>query len=155
MMQATDFADGDSLAELRRVDRPPVRRILGEGEVGPGAVVVLDVPGKDVSQVALAQDEDMVETLSADRADQAFREGICHGLRGAVRTSRLRILSLAETHPAARDAELAACLSSDRVANGALATRWRVERALTCRESRRGRRNTTRVEQPMGVMARR
>jgi hypothetical protein len=58
MMEATDFADGEGLAELRRLDRPPVRRILGEGEVGPGAVVVLEVPGEDVAQVALAQDED-------------------------------------------------------------------------------------------------
>jgi hypothetical protein len=42
-MQATDFAGSDDLAELRRLDRPPVRRILSEGEVGPGAVVVLEV----------------------------------------------------------------------------------------------------------------
>ena len=76
MMQATDFGDWHDLAQLRRLDRPPVRRILGEGEVGPGAVVVREVAGQDVSQVALAQDEDMVETLSPDRADQAFGEGI-------------------------------------------------------------------------------
>ena len=76
MVQSTDFADWHDLAHLRRLDRPPVRRILGEGEVGPGAVVVREVPGEDVSQVALAQDEDMVETLSPDRADQAFRERI-------------------------------------------------------------------------------
>jgi hypothetical protein len=39
-------------------------------------MVVGDVPGQDVSQVALAEDEDMVKTLSPDRADEAFREGI-------------------------------------------------------------------------------
>jgi hypothetical protein len=75
-VQATDFGDWHDLPQLRPLDRSPVRRILGEGEVGPGALVVLEVPGEDASQVALAQDEDMVETLSADRADQAFREGI-------------------------------------------------------------------------------
>ena len=62
--------------ELRWLDRPPVRRVFGEGEVGPGTVIVLEVPGEDVSQVALAQDEDIVETLSPDRADEAFREGV-------------------------------------------------------------------------------
>ena len=76
MVQATDFANWHHVSQLRWLDRPFVRRILGEGEVGPGAVVVLEVSGEDVSQVALAQDEDMVETLSADRADQAFHEGI-------------------------------------------------------------------------------
>jgi hypothetical protein len=76
MVQAPDFGDWHDLPQLRPLDRSPVRRVLGEGEVGPGAVVVLEVPGEDVSQVALAQDEDMVETLSADRADQTFGEGI-------------------------------------------------------------------------------
>ena len=37
MVQTTDFTDGDNLAQLRRLDRPPVRRILSEGKVGPGA----------------------------------------------------------------------------------------------------------------------
>jgi hypothetical protein len=64
------------VSQLRWLDRSFVRRILGEGEVGPSAVVVLEVSGEDASQVALAQDEDMVETLSPDRADEAFREGI-------------------------------------------------------------------------------
>ena len=35
MMQPTDFANGDDFAELRRLDRPPVWSILGEGEMGP------------------------------------------------------------------------------------------------------------------------
>jgi hypothetical protein len=76
MMQAPDFGDWHDLPWLRPLDRPPIRRILGEGEMGRGAVVVLEVSGEDVSQVALVQDEDMVETLFPDRADQAFREGI-------------------------------------------------------------------------------
>jgi hypothetical protein len=56
--------------------RPVSRRcVLREGEVGPGPVVVLDVPGEDVSQVALAQDEDMVETLSVDGVSVAKEIG--------------------------------------------------------------------------------
>ena len=47
MVQATDFADWHNVSQLRRLDRPPVRRILGEGEVGPSAVVVLEVPGEE------------------------------------------------------------------------------------------------------------
>jgi hypothetical protein len=44
--------------------------------VGPRAVVVREVPGQDVAQVALAQDEDVIETLSPYRADEPFRERI-------------------------------------------------------------------------------
>jgi hypothetical protein len=61
MMQVTDFADGHDLPSLRPLDRPPVRCILGEGEVGSGVVV----------------------------ADEPFREGILPRLRAAVRTSRI------------------------------------------------------------------
>jgi hypothetical protein len=43
MVQATDFADWRNVSQLRRRDRHPVRRILGEGELGPGAVVVREV----------------------------------------------------------------------------------------------------------------
>ena len=75
-MRAHDFGDWHDLPQLRPLDRSPFRRILGEGEVGPGAVVLLEVPGEDVSQVALAENHDVVETLSAERADQAFGEGI-------------------------------------------------------------------------------
>jgi len=57
MVQATDFADGHDLAHLRRLDRPSVWSILGEGEMGPGVVVVREIRSQDVSQVALAQDE--------------------------------------------------------------------------------------------------
>src|SRR5262245_17974819 len=39
-------------------------------------MVVRDVRDQDVSQVALAEDEDMIETLSPDRADEAFPEWI-------------------------------------------------------------------------------
>ena len=46
MVQATDFGDWHSGSQLRRFDRLSVRRILGEGEVGPGAVVAREVPSE-------------------------------------------------------------------------------------------------------------
>ena len=76
MMQATDFADWHDLAQLRRLDRPQIRCILREGKVGPGAVVISEITSQDVTQVALAQDDDVVETVAPDRVDQAFGEGI-------------------------------------------------------------------------------
>jgi len=84
-MQATDFTDWHDLPSLRRLDRPRVRRILAEGEMGSGAMVH-EVASQDVAQVALAQDEDVVETLAPDRADDALRDGVLVGPGAAVRT---------------------------------------------------------------------
>jgi hypothetical protein len=39
-------------------------------------VVILEVASQNVTQVALAEDNDVVETVAPDRADQAFGEGI-------------------------------------------------------------------------------
>jgi hypothetical protein len=75
-MQATDFPDGDHLAQRWRLDRPPVRCIFGEGEVRSGAVVIAEVASQDLTQMALAEDDDVVETVVPDRADQAFGERI-------------------------------------------------------------------------------
>jgi hypothetical protein len=41
----------------------------------------------------LAENKDMVRALAADRADEPFREGFCHGLWAAVSTSRIRMRS--------------------------------------------------------------
>ena len=50
--------------------------------MGPGAVVVREVASQEVAQMALAQDEGMIETLSPYRADEPFREGILPGASG-------------------------------------------------------------------------
>jgi hypothetical protein len=86
MVQATDFADGHDFAQFPWLDRPPVRCIFGEGEVRSGAVVIANVARQDVTQVALAEDDDVVETVAPDRPERSAN-GFCHGLRAAVRTS--------------------------------------------------------------------
>ena len=40
------------------------------------AVVVREVGGQEAAQMPLAQDEDMVQTLAQDRANEPFHEGI-------------------------------------------------------------------------------
>ena len=75
MMQASDWAHCHNLASLRRFDRPSARGILGEGEVGSSVVVVREVASQKAAQMALAQDDHMVETLSPYRADESFHEG--------------------------------------------------------------------------------
>ncbi len=51
MVQPTGFADWRDFAEVGWFDRPPVRRILGEGEVGP--ITVASVYGAAGSLVVI------------------------------------------------------------------------------------------------------
>ena len=63
MMQASDFGNLDNPGRLRPLDRPPVGCILLEGEVSSRTVIVRQVPGRDPVEVALVQNEDVIEAL--------------------------------------------------------------------------------------------
>src|SRR2546426_6439948 len=52
------------------------RLLVPEGLVRTRFIVEAHVLGDDVPEVVLTEDEDMVEQLSAERADEAFSEGI-------------------------------------------------------------------------------
>ena len=91
MMQAAHFGNLHDLALRRALDRPVVGCVLVEREVGARLMVVRKVRGQDAAEMSLAEDEDMVQALAPDRTDEALREGFCHGLFGAVRTSSIRM----------------------------------------------------------------
>src|SRR5512139_967069 len=67
------------------------RSVLGQGPVSPEAVVVVGVCAQDPAQVRLAQDHDMIQAVSSDRADEPFDVSVL------PRRSRCR-LSVADTH---------------------------------------------------------
>ena len=39
----------------------------------PGPVMILKIPREDVAQVALVDDDDVIQAFAADRADEAVR----------------------------------------------------------------------------------
>src|SRR3989442_8107100 len=82
MMQATDFGNRDDRTQSRRLNWPPVGCVLVEREMSASPVIVREVAGQDAAQVAFAEDENVIETLASDRADEPFHEKI---LPGAVR----------------------------------------------------------------------
>ena len=47
--------------------------------MGARLVVIGEVPGQDSTQVSFAEDKDVIETLAADRTDQALGERILPG----------------------------------------------------------------------------
>jgi hypothetical protein len=81
-MQATDLGNRNHGTHLRGHGGPAVRRVLVERQVGPGAVIVREVPSQHAAQVALAEHDQMVETLASDGADEPFDEGILPGTPG-------------------------------------------------------------------------
>src|SRR5467141_823738 len=82
MVEATDFAKRDDLAEFRPLNWAAVGRILVEREVSTRLVIVREVAGQEAAQVPFAKDEDVIQALAPDGADEPLREGV---LPGAVR----------------------------------------------------------------------
>src|SRR5881409_1488725 len=76
MMQAADFGNRDDPAEFRSLSCPAVWCILVEREVSARPVIVREVAGQGAAQVLFAKDDDMIETLAPDRADEPLREGV-------------------------------------------------------------------------------
>jgi len=76
MMQATDFGNLDNRAELRWLDWPSVGCIFVERKVSSHPVIVREVASQGAAQVPFAEDEDVIQTLAPDRADEPLREGV-------------------------------------------------------------------------------
>src|SRR5881397_2922669 len=79
MVQATDFGDGNDPAEVPPLNWPAVGCILVEREVSTRPVVVHEVASQGAAQVPFAKDEDVIQTLAPDGADEPLREGILPG----------------------------------------------------------------------------
>ena len=77
MMKSAKDRLSNKLAEP--VDRPMVRRIFVQGQMCSAFVVIAGVGRKDQAQMALAEDDGMIEALPADRADQSLRMPILPG----------------------------------------------------------------------------
>ena len=76
VMQATDFGNLHDPARLGELDGPEVRGILVEREMRASPVIVGEVAGQNAAQVAFAENQNVIQTLAPDRADEPLREGI-------------------------------------------------------------------------------
>jgi hypothetical protein len=63
-------------AEFRRLNWPAVGRILVERQVSARPVVVREVASQDMTQVVFAEDDDVIQTLAPDGADEALCERV-------------------------------------------------------------------------------
>ena len=72
MMEASDLWERDDLTGLGWVYRAALRTILVEREMRSRRVVIVKVRRQHASQVTLVEDDDVIETLSANRANYAL-----------------------------------------------------------------------------------
>src|SRR3989454_10136034 len=69
-------------APRRRLDAPGKRAGVVQGLMGTDGVVVGEVRAQQAAEMALIEDDDVVQALPADRADEPLREGILPGGAG-------------------------------------------------------------------------
>src|SRR5207245_11468883 len=81
VMQATDFGNLHDPARLGELDGPDVRCILVEREMRASPVIVGEVAGKEAAQVAFAENQDVIQTLASERADESLGERILPGAK--------------------------------------------------------------------------
>jgi hypothetical protein len=76
MVQAADLWKGDNSACRRWLYRPGLWAILVQREMRPAVVVILKIRRQRTAQVMLIEDDDVIETFAADRADDSLDIGV-------------------------------------------------------------------------------
>ena len=72
MVKASDHRHGNDSPEFRGLNRPSVRRVLLKRKMTTRASIIAEVAGDLSSQRRLVHRDDVIQTLSANRADQPF-----------------------------------------------------------------------------------
>ena len=75
-MESADLRKLHHLSEFRRLYLPRDRSILVERQVSARPLVVFEIRLQDATQAWFMQDDDVVQALAANRADQALDIGI-------------------------------------------------------------------------------
>src|SRR5688572_30370014 len=76
MMKAANFRERDHVSFRRRLHASRRRRVLLQGEMCAGPMIIGDIRRQEPSQMPFAEDDHMVQTLAANGSDQPFREWI-------------------------------------------------------------------------------
>src|SRR5271157_4718858 len=76
MMESADLRKFHHLSEFRRLYSPRERSILVERQVSARPLVVFEIQLQDATQASFIQDDDVVQALAANRADQSLDIGV-------------------------------------------------------------------------------
>jgi hypothetical protein len=72
VMETTDFGDRDDRSGACSRDRSVIWRVFLKAEMRSAPMIILAVELEDAPEMRLVDDDHVIETLSSDRADQAF-----------------------------------------------------------------------------------
>ena len=72
MVQTAHLWEGDNGACRRWLYGARLRTILAEREMCSALVMILKIARQDAAQVTLVDDDDVIQTFAADRADEAL-----------------------------------------------------------------------------------
>src|SRR6266404_3945958 len=72
MMQTANLRERDDLACRGWLYAARPRTMLVERKMCSGPVMILKIPRKDAAQVALVEDDDVIQTFAADRSDESL-----------------------------------------------------------------------------------
>ena len=78
MVQAAHLRDGDHTG-IPRLDLPWDGCVPLQREMRAGLVVVVDVGFENPAEMALAKDDDVIQTFPPDRANHPFHVGVLPG----------------------------------------------------------------------------
>ena len=83
MMEAADFRKRDHRTLGDRLYGSWRRRVFRQRQMGPGTMIIGQVPRKRAPEMRFIQDDHVIETLAPKGSDQAFDIGILPRTRGA------------------------------------------------------------------------
>jgi hypothetical protein len=91
MMEPAHLREGNNVTGGRRLDGARTWAILAQREMRSGVMMILKISRQDAAQVTLVEDDNVIQTFTADRSDETLGKGFCQGERGAVMTSVMPI----------------------------------------------------------------
>jgi hypothetical protein len=69
------LGEDNNIAGGGRLDATRARTILVERKMRSGVMMILKIARQDAAQVTLVEDDDVIETLTADRTDETLGVG--------------------------------------------------------------------------------
>ena len=74
MMQAGNLRNRDDLAQRRCLHVTRRRRVAIQGQMRPGIVIILKIPGQDSVQMSFVEHNDVIEALPQLPNRQSYRD---------------------------------------------------------------------------------
>ena len=91
MVQPADFREGDHVTLSNGLHTSRRRRVFRQREMGPGSVIVRNIPGEGASQMCLIEHDHVIQALATNGPDQLTQFSVNpRGAPQGIRRAHLR-----------------------------------------------------------------